>query len=80
MPRDGYMMTISTTARAYRGIAHGEDAKGVVDIEFPDVRSAVDWAAINLSSGGRFRDPVTDIRASCVLQFNLSDWDDPRVF
>jgi hypothetical protein len=56
-------------ARKFNGTPHGDDANGVMDIEFPNIFDAMDWARrwrgiVDIS----FREPVKTLTESVVMQ------------
>lgn len=63
------------TMRHIRGCVQGDDAEGVVDVEFPTLWQAMDWALKwEVRSLVELRDPVKSVANSVVIQFNLYDY------
>jgi hypothetical protein len=68
-------LTAGSLARVAAGFGpgrlHGDDAEGKWDVEFPSVASAAAFAGIVSEDEWGWhtvlRDPVTDLRQSCVL-------------
>lgn len=63
---------ISMSAKDFRGVVHGDDQYGIVDVEFPTVLAAAQWANLMRVSGtARFRDTPRALDLPVVVQVPL---------
>lgn len=69
---------IALTARAYKGVVHGDDPDGIIDVEFPNTMSAVSWARISVTTCA-LRRPITSFTDPVVIQFREDEFIDPRI-
>jgi hypothetical protein len=64
--------TVYYSAAKHGGKAHGDDATGLADIEFPNIVQGSAWAAawMPVTDVG-LREPVADLTSPVVIQIKL---------